>query len=119
MGIREYLQCVHEPAKDQWRWDLRECEGDNVVFDTNLGDCAVVTQGQFCRQTDSRGSEWFALAGDTAVKSCEEDLGEGATGDAFWYCDPSTVPLFGTEEPDRSDCQESWVGDIEDLVTKK
>ena len=57
---------------------------DREVFDVDALECVEPAQADYCFQTDSRGSEWEAQAGQTAVKECSEDLGEGATGK--YYC---------------------------------
>ena len=87
-----------------------------AAFDTTSRQCEVLLENAYCEQIDSRGIQWFAPLGDVARRECADDLGVDATGYGYWYCDENTG-MFFPEEPDRSNCQEVWVGDVEAMVS--
>ena len=71
-----------------------------------------------CHDTDSRGVEWTVTAGKRGVISCSSD---GFTvqilGEAYWVCNEEGT-AFVTEEPDRSNCTESWIKIVEIAVSE-
>ena len=61
-----------------------------------------------CEATDGRGVFWSAEAGAWARRSCE------GGAEAAWFC--GCDGLFVGAEPDRSDCVDPWIRELEAMI---
>ena len=69
-----------------------------------------------CQGVDSRGVPWTADGGKCQTQSCQlgAEPNVNMTGNAVWCCEDGT---FKTSEPDRSDCTEAWVTEVDEMVS--
>ena len=105
----EFVQCEHNIETDIWSWRAMSCAGDGQVF--NGRECVLLVDS--CQATDGRGVEWEAQLNTTAVKQCAES-DPSLLGEMSWYCNERG--FFEGSEPNRTDCREAWLDDIEDQV---
>ena len=63
-----------------------------------------------CSRTDSRGVLWTEQYGKMAMQNCRAI----PVQQAFWFCD-ELLKEFNTTEPDRSNCTDLWIDDIETM----
>ena len=89
-----------------------ESSTSSVPSSTTTSSSSCPREGQ-CQAVDGRGVEWTGEFWSLTVKNC----GEGMTGESFWWCDGCTG-TFDTPEPDRSDCVQHWVEDVQDQVSQ-
>ena len=106
-----YLECLYDQSQDLWHWTLTICP-DSQLFNSNSTECYTPGAQVSCNQVDARGVSWLAEFDEWAVQDCG---GDGIVGMASWYCDGDLM-AFNSSQPDRSGCQEEWVGETEEMV---
>jgi len=72
----QFLVCQYDVLTATWSWRLDSCNEDEEFRDDQR-ECVKIT-GLACRAVDGRGVEWFAVAGEFAVKDCDEGLPDDA-----------------------------------------
>ena len=68
----------------------------------------------FCAKYDSRKQYWEAKFGSNATFPCSNVV-IGAFGDSWWFCNEITQKFQGPE-PDRTNCQSPWIGEVDDML---
>eukprot|EP00094_Tigriopus_californicus_P003179 TCALIF_03060-PA protein Name:"Similar to LPHN3 Latrophilin-3 (Homo sapiens)" AED:0.38 eAED:0.40 QI:0/0.16/0/0.57/0.83/0.71/7/0/1072 len=105
-GSDIYYECDYESSTDVWLWVQRKC--NQGLFDPELRECVLN-----CQATDLRGVQWIGLPDQMTYHACSDGSGE-----AEWFCDGTTLHFVG-DQPDRTNCIDDWVSDVEDMIGKE
>ena len=126
-----YYKCEVGEIGERMGWRKHFCpedeEGQVQVFSPDVNKCTVgcnpdpnenpcpedgCDEGK-CTGYDDTSTLWEANEGETREKDCNL-WKENLKGSQTWQCKKG--PDFEGNRPDRSDCEEDWIDDIEDQV---
>ncbi|XP_023345204.1 latrophilin-like protein 1 isoform X3 [Eurytemora carolleeae] len=66
-----------------------------------------------CSEIDSRNKIWHATYDEFAYQNCDF-CADPCENQASWFCD-RTLGRFNTPEPDRSNCIDPWIANIDEM----